>query len=55
MIDPITAITAATTAYKTVQKLVAAGRDIEDTMGQLAQWYGAVSSARPRTLLCFGN
>jgi hypothetical protein len=43
MIDPITAITAATTAYKTVQKLVAAGRDIEDTMGQLAQWYGAVS------------
>ena len=43
MIDPVTAITAATTAYKTVQKLVAAGRDIEDTMGQLAQWYGAVS------------
>lgn len=43
MIDPITAITAATTAYKTVKKLVAAGRDIEDTMGQLAQWYGAVS------------
>ena len=43
MIDPITAITAATTAYKTVQKLVAAGRDIEDTMGQLAQWYGAVA------------
>ena len=43
MIDPITAITAATTAFKTVQKLVAAGRDIEDTMGQLAQWYGAVS------------
>lgn len=43
MIDPITAITAATTAYKTVKKLVAAGRDIEDTMGQLAQWYGAVA------------
>lgn len=43
MIDPITAITAATTAYKTVQKLVAAGRDVEDTMGQLAKWYGAVS------------
>jgi hypothetical protein len=43
MIDPITAITTATTAYKTVQKLVAAGRDIEDTMGQLAQWYGAVA------------
>lgn len=43
MIDPVTAITAATTAYKTVRKLVAAGRDIEDTMGQLAQWYGAVS------------
>ena len=43
MIDPVTASTAATTAFKTVQKLVAAGRDIEDTMGQLAQWYGAVS------------
>ena len=30
MIDPITAITAATTAYKTVQRFVAAGQDFKD-------------------------
>ena len=43
MIDPITAVTAATTAFKTVQKLVGAGREVEDVFGQLGKWYGAVS------------
>jgi hypothetical protein len=43
MIDPITAVAAATTAFKTVQQLVGAGREVEDVFGQLGKWYGAVS------------
>lgn len=43
MVDPITAITAATAAFNGVKKLVAAGRDIEDTFGQLSQWYQNVA------------
>jgi hypothetical protein len=43
MIDPLTAVSMATTAYKTVQKMVNAGRDIEDTFGQMGKWYTAVS------------
>jgi replicative DNA helicase len=43
MIDPITAITAATAAFNGVKKLVAAGRDIEDVVGQLGKWYGAAA------------
>ena len=46
MIDPITAITAATTAYKTVQRFVAAGQDFENTLGQMGKWYTAVSDFR---------
>ena len=41
--DPITAITAATTAFNTVKKMVAMGRDVEDTFGQLGKWYSATS------------
>ena len=43
MIDPITAVAMATSAFKTVQKMVAMGREIEDTLGQVGKWYGAVS------------
>lgn len=43
MVDPITAITAATAAFNGVKKLVAAGKDVEDTFGQLSQWYQSVS------------
>ena len=46
MIDPFTAITAATTAFKTVQKFVAAGQDFENTVGQMGKWYTAVSDFR---------
>jgi hypothetical protein len=35
MIDPITAVAMATSAFKTVQKMVAMGRDVEDTFGQM--------------------
>lgn len=49
MIDPFTAITAATTAFKTVQKFVAAGQDFENTVGQMGKWYTAVSDFRKGT------
>ena len=43
MIDPLTAIAAATSAFNAVQKLVASGQGIEKTMGQLGKWYGAIA------------
>ncbi len=46
MIDPFTAIAAATTAFKTVQKFVQAGQDFENTVGQMGKWYTAVSDFR---------
>ncbi len=49
MIDPFTAITAATTAFKTVQRFVAAGQDFENTVGQMGKWYTAVSDFRKGT------
>lgn len=41
--DPVTAIAVATTAFKTVKKLVEAGREIEDVAGQLGKWFTAAS------------
>jgi len=43
MLDPVTGIATATAAFNGVRKLVAAGRDLEDCMGQMAQWYTAGS------------
>ena len=43
MLDPVTAIATATAAFNGVRKLVAAGRDLEDCIGQMSQWYTAVS------------
>jgi hypothetical protein len=46
MIDPISAITMATSAYNMVTRMVAAGREFEDTAQQLGKWYGAVADLR---------
>jgi len=43
MIDPISAVAMATSAYKTIQKMVELGRDVDDTLGQVGKWYGAIS------------
>ena len=43
MIDPITAITAATAAFNGIKQLVGVGREIEDCVGQLSKWAGAMS------------
>ena len=46
MIDPFTAVAAATTAFNTVKKFVHAGQDFENCMGQMGKWYTNVSDFR---------
>ena len=43
MIDPISSIAAATTAFNAIKKLVYAGREIEDVSKQLGKWYSAAA------------
>ena len=43
MIDPVTAISIATNAFGTIKRMVAAGREVEDTLSQIGRFYGAVS------------
>jgi hypothetical protein len=46
LIDPFTAVAAATTAFNTVKKFVSAGQDFENVMGQMGKWYTSVSDFR---------
>ena len=46
MIDPITALTAASSAYSLIKKGFAAGREIESMTGDLSRWMGAISDIR---------
>ncbi len=39
MLDPVSAIAMATSAYSMVTKMVAAGREFEDTAQQLGKWF----------------
>ena len=43
MIDPITAVAAATKSYAMVKALVEAGREAHDVMSQVGEWYGHAS------------
>lgn len=43
MIDPVSLFMAATTAFNTVKKLIEAGREVEDVLGQIGTWMGKVS------------
>ena len=43
MIDPITAVAAATKSYAMVKALVEAGREVHDVMSQVGVWYGYAS------------
>ena len=43
MIDPITAVAAATKSYAMVKALVEAGREAHDVMSQIGEWYGHAS------------
>ena len=46
MIDPFTAVAAATTEFNTVKKFVHAGQEFENVMGQMGKWYTSVSDFR---------
>ena len=43
MVDPVTAITAATSAFTLIKKGFAAGRDIESMYSDIGRWMGAMS------------
>lgn len=46
MIDPISAVAAATTAFNGIKRMVNMGREAEDVFGQVGKWLGAVSDLR---------
>ena len=43
MIDPFTAMAAATTAYNGIKKAISVGREISGMAGAVSQWSKAVS------------
>ena len=43
MVDPVTAIVTATTAFNLIKKGFQAGRDVEAMYGDIGRWMGAVS------------
>jgi len=43
MLDPISIIGIASTAFKGLKAAVEMGRELEDCMGQLSQWAGAIA------------
>ena len=43
MIDPVTAISAASAAFGMLKKGIAVGKDLQDMGGQLSKWAGAIA------------
>ena len=46
MIDPVSALAIATSAFNLLKKGISAGRELEDMAGQLGSWFNAVSDIR---------
>lgn len=46
MIDPVSALAIATSAYKALKKGIEMGRELEDMGGQLGTWFKAVSDVK---------
>jgi hypothetical protein len=46
MIDPVSALAIATSAFNLLKKGISAGRELEDMAGQLGTWFGAVSDVK---------
>ena len=46
MVDPVTAIRAATAAFSLIKKGFDAGRDIESMYSDMGRWMGAVSDIK---------
>jgi hypothetical protein len=46
MLDPVSALAIATSAYNVIKKGIEMGRELEDMGGQLGTWFGAVSDVK---------
>ena len=46
MIDPVSALAIATSAYKVIKRGIEMGRELEDMGGQLGTWFSAVSDVK---------
>lgn len=46
MLDPVSALAIATSAYNAIKKGIEMGREIEDMGGQLGTWFGAVADVK---------
>jgi hypothetical protein len=46
MLDPVSALAIATSAYKVIKRGIEMGRELEDMGGQLGTWFGAVSDVK---------
>ena len=46
MLDPVSALAIATSAYKVLKKGIEMGRELEDMGGQLGTWFKAVSDVK---------
>jgi len=46
MIDPVSAVALATSAYNAIKKGIEMGRELEDMGGQLGTWFGAVADVK---------
>ena len=46
MLDPVSALAIATSAYKVLKKGIEVGRELEDMGGQLGTWFKAVSDVK---------
>jgi hypothetical protein len=46
MLDPVSALAIATSAYKVIKKGIEMGRELEDMGGQLGTWFSAVSDVK---------
>ena len=46
MLDPVSALAIATSAYKVLRKGIEMGRELEDLGGQLGTWFKAVSDVK---------
>jgi hypothetical protein len=46
MLDPVSALAIATSAFNLLKKGISAGRELEDMAGQLGTWFNAVSDVK---------
>jgi hypothetical protein len=46
MLDPVSALAIATSAFNLLKKGISAGRELEDMAGQLGTWFAAVSDVK---------